>query len=97
MMVINVLLALAVATAFFLLGKNFSDNYHEQAEIKLKEELERQYLRLSVNMDADDPCKPYIAPRYRRTGNSSARNELLSELVKKVNKDGQGTVLINKP
>lgn len=40
-----------------------SDRYNAQAEIKQKEALEKQYMRLKVYRDADDPCKPYLAPR----------------------------------
>ena len=97
MLIINVLLALVVATSFFLLGKKFSDDYHEQTQIQVNEALERQFLRLSVNMDADDPCKPYVAHRQRRSqGISSVSGELLTEFGQKMEKDGKATILIHK-
>lgn len=95
-MLLNVILALLLSSGFFILGVYFADRYHQETDIRVKEALEKQYLRLSCNMDADDPVRPYIAPRTRRTARTSTLSgELLTEFKQKMNKDGKATVFIN--
>lgn len=47
----------------FVAGMKLSDRYYRKAEQDKKDALERQFLRLRARADADDPCRPYIAPR----------------------------------
>lgn len=95
---VNVLLALLVAASSFWTGKRFADNYNDTAAQRQKEALERQYMRLRVHMDADDPCKPYVAAHPVRQSRSEVfkDKELLAQFENQMKENGQATALLNK-
>ena len=96
---VNVLLALALAFGSFWSGKHFSDCYHALHAQRQKEALERQYARLIAHMDADDPCKPYIAsqPVKQTRTEAFADKELLAQFENKMKEDGKATALLKTP
>lgn len=96
MMLLNVILALVIAGGFFYLGKTFADRYHELSDIRVREALQRQYLRIQAGMDADDPVCPYVAPTQATTqGTHPLSGELLSEFRRRMKETGQASVFIH--
>lgn len=63
MQIIDNLIILSLIVSAFCLGMYVSNRYNAKASMEVKDALERQYLRLRAKADADDPCRPYIAPR----------------------------------
>ena len=55
------LILIACIVLSFWAGKTVSDRYHDREEANTRYALEKQYVRLKANVDADDPAKPYIA------------------------------------
>lgn len=53
----------------FIAGLKLDDYYHTRAARESKDALERQYVRLKVHADADDPCRPYVAPSQPLSNN----------------------------
>lgn len=56
---IATVIAVASHTLFFLGGMFLANYYNDKSAANTKDALERQFLRLKANADADDPCKPY--------------------------------------
>ena len=63
MQIIDNLLIMFIHVACFVTGIKLANWYNNRAHQQEKDALERQFLRLRANSDADDPCKPYM-PRY---------------------------------
>lgn len=62
MQIVDNLIILCLIILSFVSGITLANKYNRQAQYEKKDALERQFLRLKANADADDPCKPYIAP-----------------------------------
>ena len=62
MQIIDNLIIVSAIILAFIAGLKLADRYNKRAFIMQKEALEKQFLRLKACADADDPCKPYIAP-----------------------------------
>ena len=92
-MYLNVILALVLAAGSFYLGKTVADRYHDEAEQRISYSLARQYLRLKANMDADDPCRPYV---YNPSPRRRIPKDLLTQIDRKLKTDGQATVQLNQ-
>ena len=60
----NILVLLLVVLSF-IAGLRLDNYYHAKAAADKKDALERQFIRLRAQADADDPCQPYM----RRTEN----------------------------
>jgi len=63
MQILDNLLIISLIVAAFCLGMYTDSRYHHKAALDQKDALERQFMRLRAKADADDPCKPYMAPR----------------------------------
>lgn len=50
---------LSLIVGAFIAGMKIADKYHREARLEIKSALQRQYLRLQADMDADDPVQPY--------------------------------------
>ena len=59
----NILIAVLIVLSF-IAGLRLDNYYHTRAAADRKDALERQFIRLQARADADDPCKPYGAPRF---------------------------------
>ncbi len=62
-MIYNVVV-ICLIIASFIAGLRLDNYYHTRASISQKEALEKQFVRLRVNADADDPVRPYGTPQY---------------------------------
>lgn len=63
MNIVDNFIIISLIVLAFVAGMKLSDRYHRKAEQDTKDALEKQFLRLRARADADDPCRPYIAPR----------------------------------
>ena len=54
----NFIIVFLIVTSF-IAGMKLDDSYHKKAELEKKEALEKQFMRLRAQADADDPCRPY--------------------------------------
>ena len=63
MTILDNLIIMLIHVLCFIAGVKLANHYHREAIADQKEALERQYLRLKAQADADNPCKPYLAPR----------------------------------
>lgn len=59
MHILEDIIIVALVAASFFAGVGLANCFNKQALAEQKEALEKQYLRLKANADADDPCKPY--------------------------------------
>lgn len=60
---LNNILVIGLIVASFIAGLRLDNYYHTKAAISQKEALEKQFVRLRVNADADDPVRPYGTPQ----------------------------------
>lgn len=60
MQILDNFLIIVLHVLCFAAGVKLANWYNKNSRRELKEELQRQYLRLKTNMDADDPCRPYM-------------------------------------
>ena len=65
---IATVIAVVSHSLFFLAGLIVAGHYHnrmnverDRADAEKAHALQCQFLRLRANMDADDPCKPYVS------------------------------------
>lgn len=70
----------------FIAGLQLSGSFHKQAEEDKRYALERQYVRLKANADADDPVGPYV-PRNRV--------QLPPEFEEHLKQNGRATASLN--
>ena len=63
MQILDNLIIVSLIVGAFFAGMYVSGRFNAKSAIEVKEALEKQYLRLRAKADADDPCRPYIAPR----------------------------------
>ena len=63
MQIVDNLIIVLLIISSFIAGLKLSGYYRDRADLRVKEALEKQYLRLRARMDADDPCKPYGTPK----------------------------------
>lgn len=64
-MILENLLTLALIAVSFIAGVKMANWYNAKALQEIKDALERQFVRLRANADADDPGKPYLSPQTR--------------------------------
>ena len=88
---ITILLAAILLASAFIFGMKTSDRYHEEAEANQKYALQRQYVRLTSGIDADDDKQPYVAPPVKQ------RFRVNNEFVDRLHKTGSATCQVNKP
>ena len=60
---LNNILVICLIIASFIAGLRLDNYYHTRAAADRKDALERQYVRLRANADADDPVRPYGTPQ----------------------------------
>lgn len=66
MQILDNLIILSLIFLSFLAGMKLANHYNRQSEQNRKDALERQFVRLRTQTDADDPVRPYVhraAPR----------------------------------
>ena len=80
------LLTLLLVICSFVAGLKLSGWYHRQAEDEKRYALEKQYLRLRANADADDPVGPYVPRR---------KIQLPPEFEEQLKTTGRATVSLN--
>lgn len=77
MQILDNLIIITLIVSAFIAGMKLDKSYRIEAQREKKEALERQFVRLRVKADADDPCKPYVAPQCQNWPISEAfMNEL---------------------
>lgn len=64
MTILDNFIILFLIISAFCLGIHIDSRYRDKAAQEQKEALEKQFVRLRANADADDPCRPYGMPRY---------------------------------
>ena len=80
------IITLFLVVISFIAGLKLSGWYHRQAEDEKRYALEKQYLRLKANADADDPVGPYVPRR---------RVQLPTEFEEQLKTTGRATVSLN--
>ena len=63
MQILDNLIIVSLIIGAFFAGMYVSGRFNAKSAVEVKDALEKQYLRLRAKADADDPCRPYIAPR----------------------------------
>lgn len=81
-----VFIDLVLVVSSFIAGLALSEKFHREAEEDKRYALERQYVRLRANADADDPVGPYV-PRHKI--------QLPPEFEEHLHKNGRATISIN--
>jgi len=70
----------------FIAGLALAERFHRQAEEDRRYALEKQYLRIRANADADDPVAPYV---------SRKKIELPPQFEEQLKQNGRATVSLN--
>lgn len=86
--ILTLFVALVMIVCSFIAGLKLSDRYYRQFEEDLRYALEKQYLRLIVKADADDPAAPYVPKR---------RVQLPPEFETRLKQNKRATVSLNNP
>ena len=96
--IIDNLIIIALIVGAFIGGLKLSDRYHDNENIRVKEALERQFLRLKTKMDADDPCKPYVRcyTPIQPTGDYDGDGPISPEFMKELKETGKAKTVIKK-
>ena len=89
--VVAIVVSVVLILGSFRLGMYVADCYNERSARKVKDALERQYLRLRAGSDADDPCGPY--QYYQPSGFTP---DLLDRFERRLKKNKFATVQLNK-
>lgn len=84
--IILLIVVLVLIICSFVAGLKLSGWYHRQAEQERQYALEKQYVRLRANADADDPVGPYVPRR---------KMQLPPEFEEKLKRNGRATVSLN--
>lgn len=84
--IILLIVILILIICSFVAGLKLSGWYHRQAEQERQYALEKQYVRLRANADADDPVGPYVPRR---------KMQLPPEFEEKLKRNGRATVSLN--
>lgn len=80
------IITLFLIVCSFISGLTLAERFHKQAEEDKRYALEKQYLRIRANADADDPVGPY-ASRHKM--------QLPPEFEEHLRQNGRATVSIN--
>lgn len=64
MQIIDNLIIISLIVLSFIAGLKIDNRYHTNALADKKDALEKQFVRLRVRADADDPCRPYGVPSF---------------------------------
>ena len=92
----------------FIAGLKVANYYNRKSQLETKDALEKQFLRLRVRADADDPCKPYIGPQVARyntqrlqplnTGDTDGDNlrPITPEFMEHLKQNGQAATKFRK-
>lgn len=64
----------------FIAGLRLDNYYHRHAKLEVKDALEKQYVRLRANADADDPCRPYVSYTRQLCPQPPITQEFMDEL-----------------
>lgn len=98
MQILDNLIIITLHVLCFIAGMKLSDRYHRDAEISRKEALERQFVRLRTKSDADDPCRPYIAPQvcHPVPDSDSKVNPIPPEFMRELKDNGKAKTAFRK-
>ena len=107
MQIIDNLLIMFIHVACFVTGIKLANWYNNRAHQQEKDALERQFLRLRANSDADDPCKPYMprydcirsytpAPPVQPTGEMDGDNLISPDFIERLKENGKATQRLKK-
>lgn len=103
MNILDNFLILSLIVLSFIAGLKLGEYYRNKAEAEKKEALEKQFLRLRVRADADDPVKPYGTPRCSPpmpvvypTGDYDGDGPITEEFMTKLRENKQACTKFNK-
>lgn len=106
MKILDNLIIVTLHVLCFIAGLKVANYYNRKAQLETKEALEKQFLRLRVRADADDPCKPYIGPQVVRyntqvplnTGDTDGDNlrPITPEFMEHLKQNGQAATKFRK-
>jgi hypothetical protein len=101
MQILDNLIIITIHVLCFVAGMKIANHYHAIADADKKDALERQFLRLRVKADADDPCRPYIAPRavapLQKSGDYDGDNcPIPPEFMERLKENGKASMKVAK-
>lgn len=80
------IITLLLIACSFIAGLMLAERFHRQAEEDRRYALEKQYLRIRANADADDPVGPYVSKR---------KVQLPPKFEEHLKQNGRATVSLN--
>lgn len=90
------LIAFTLIVLSFIFGLRLDNYYHTKATREQKEALEKQYIRLRANADADDPVRPYGTPQYSKSIPVSYSNPITPDFMTKLHTTGRAKTSFRK-
>ena len=102
---IATVIAVVSHSLFFLAGLIVAGHYHDRmnverdrADAEKAHALQCQFLRLRANMDADDPCRPYVSKLtpIQPTGDYDGDGPITQEFMEHLKKNGSASTKISK-
>lgn len=91
MQILDNLIIITLIVTAFITGMKLDNHYHRTAAEELKNALERQFVRLQAKADADDPCKPYIAPVPQVRGDFDGDLPITPQFMEHLRKNGKAS------
>lgn len=93
MTILNAIFILILLILSFIAGLMLDNYYCKRASLEIKEALERQFVRLRVCADADDPVKPYGTPQVSPP---VPKQPISQEFMDKLQQDGRAKTAFRK-
>lgn len=93
---LNNILVIGLIIASFIAGLRLDNYYHTKAAISQKEALEKQFVRLRANADADDPVRPYGTPQNITPIPVSYSAPISDEFMNELKTSGQAKTTFRK-
>ena len=103
---ISTVIAVASHSLFFVAGLIVAGHYYDKmdaerdkADAERSHALQCQFLRLRANMDADDPCKPYVSRTkvLQPTGDYDGDNgPITPQFMEQLKENGSAAVKFKK-
>lgn len=103
MNILDNLIIFSLIVLSFLAGMTTANRYNAKAKQEVKEALEKQFLRLKVHADADDPVKPYGTPQVVKpipvkynTVDDDRDNLITPEFMEQLRANGRARTTLHK-
>lgn len=105
MNILDNLIIFSLIVLAFLAGITTANRYNAKAKLEVKEALEKQFLRLKVHADADDPVKPYGTPQVvpikpipvkYNTGDYDGDNLITPQFMEELRTNGRARTTLRK-